>query len=111
MKDKNGDPENVALGLSDLMAALSVAAETAGRRAPAVFLVLPPGAKAGRLADGMKDVVHPAIRRLARAQGVNLVAPVLRPECGAYKLDMVHLSAEGAAKVAHHVATAILSSS
>jgi len=107
---RGGDPAQVSPGLSDLLASLSDAAVAATTRSPSVFLVLPPGAKAGTLAENLKSIVHPAIGRLAVASSIaQLVDPSLSPRTS-YKEDMVHITAQGAAKIAQVAAAAILAS-
>merc|ERR1712154_673534 len=106
---QTGDPNGVEEGLSTLVTALYDAAAAARMLLPSVFLVLPPGAKTGRLNENLKQIVHPSIRRLAAARKVQLVDPRL-PPADSYKTDMVHLTSKGARRVAQRLAASIQAS-
>ena len=72
-----------------------------------LLVVLPPGAKAGRLATNLRETVHPALRELAARGGAALIKPSL-PTPAAYREDLVHLSLKGAAAVVSAVAEKFL---
>ena len=71
-----------------------------------VLLVLPPGCKDGRCSRNLANIVHPAVRDVAKAEHTFLVEPDLSPQ-SCYAKDKIHLSAEGASTVAAAVARAV----
>eukprot|EP00927_Polykrikos_kofoidii_P051058 TRINITY_DN44871_c0_g1_i1.p1 TRINITY_DN44871_c0_g1~~TRINITY_DN44871_c0_g1_i1.p1 ORF type:complete len:220 (+),score=20.88 TRINITY_DN44871_c0_g1_i1:190-849(+) len=111
----NGEPDQVANGLAALMRLLRqkspvhfpIKASGSDDAQPQVLLVLPPGAKSGRLKTNLQNIVHPAVRNLATESGATLVEPRLHAE-KSYRLDLVHLSLHGAKIVAAAVTDAIL---
>ncbi|CAE7258457.1 axeA1 [Symbiodinium natans] len=105
-----GEPQKVGDSIMALLDRLEKARSPLplNRRCP-FFLVLPPGAKDGRLRDNLAQHVHPELRRVAKARADTTLVDVLVSSDG-YRPDAVHLSKQGAGQVASSVATAILRS-
>eukprot|EP00928_Gymnodinium_smaydae_P084073 TRINITY_DN67319_c0_g1_i1.p1 TRINITY_DN67319_c0_g1~~TRINITY_DN67319_c0_g1_i1.p1 ORF type:complete len:227 (-),score=16.00 TRINITY_DN67319_c0_g1_i1:139-819(-) len=117
-----GEPDKVSSGILALIERLrGDLADDIGTTSlyPQFILVLPPGEKPGRLRENLRNVVHPALRALAKTFQqptqlkrrehyfkVVLVEPPLDvPK--SYRADLVHLSSQGAEATAHCISSAI----
>ncbi|CAE7668952.1 axeA1 [Symbiodinium sp. CCMP2456] len=104
-----GEPQKIGESMMTLLDSLGKVktAMPSSRKCRPFFLVLPPGAKAGRLRENLAKHVHPELRRVAETRvDTTLVDICLQPS--GYRADAVHLSKDGAIEVARAVATSIL---
>lgn len=97
------NPELAEAGLTKVISRLREA-----QPGCSIVLVLPPGAKepGSKCAVSMACLVHPAVERVAKAEGLPLLRPFLPPDT-AYLKDRVHLSPLGARSVADVVSEAL----
>ena len=96
----NCQPGDAELGLKSLVLGFL-------NQGAKVILVLPPGAKGGRMRPNFAFIVHPAVRQVAAVCGLEAIEPDLSYR-EAYLRDHVHLSVHGAASVAQAIATCLL---
>eukprot|EP00933_Yihiella_yeosuensis_P019714 TRINITY_DN15925_c0_g1_i1.p1 TRINITY_DN15925_c0_g1~~TRINITY_DN15925_c0_g1_i1.p1 ORF type:complete len:245 (-),score=51.81 TRINITY_DN15925_c0_g1_i1:69-803(-) len=123
---RTGEPGKVAEGIQygilsilESFGPLVTATELPGtaKDISRLLIVLPPGAKAGRLVENLSAIVHPSLRQFVQSWRQTsapvpeslkpvLVEPSLPVE-SAYRPDMVHLTRAGAEAVAAAIAKKI----